>query len=109
MEVSDFYVSKDTTSFVIPPPLPSLPTHSLPSPQNYGFTKLTANSTTLVWEYIHNDDNKVYDSFVLTKSDGSGSVGEDVKERDEERNDSNQDSADDDKNDPQMGMSPNEL
>lgn len=44
--------------------------------QNYGFTKLTANSTTLVWEYIHNDDNKVYDTLVLTKSDGSGSVNE---------------------------------
>ena len=47
------------------------------SPQTYGFTRLTANSTTLVWEYIHNDDNKVYDTLVLTKSGGSGSVSED--------------------------------
>ena len=27
-----------------------------------------------MWEYIHNDDNKVYDTLVLTKSGGSGSV-----------------------------------
>ena len=96
---------------------------SLLSFQTYGFTKLTANSTTLVWEYIHNDDNKVYDRLVLTKSDGSGSIAkedddnrddddnkddkDDDKDRDDDRDVDRDDDRDDD--DPKMGMAPNEL
>ena len=64
--------------------------------QYYGFTKLTANSTTLVWEYIHNDDNKVYDKIVLTSSYGFGRAKE-----------KNTNSAEDVDHSPQM--SPNEL
>ena len=38
---------------------------SLPHPQNYGFSKLTANATTLVFEFITDSDNEVHDRLVL--------------------------------------------
>ena len=35
--------------------------------QHWGYTRFVANATTLVFEYIHNDDGQVHDSIVLTK------------------------------------------
>ena len=48
--------------------------HGLPT-QHYGFTKLFANSTTLKMEFIRHQDGAVHDSFVLTKTEGSGAYG----------------------------------
>lgn len=77
---------------------------------------MTVNSTTLVWEYIHNDDNKVYDTLVLTKSDDTGSLEEgeaEVKDEDKDGGDDDDgkrdDGGQDDNDSPQMGMAPNEL
>ena len=36
-------------------------------PQHWGMTRLTTNSTTLVFEFIHDDDGMVHDSLVLRK------------------------------------------
>ena len=36
--------------------------------QNYGYTRLAANATTLVFEFIRNEDNEVYDTLILEKS-----------------------------------------
>ena len=45
--------------------------------QHYGFTKLFANSTTLIFEFVRHTDGKVHDSFVLRKTgEGSGAYGE---------------------------------
>ncbi|KAL5499889.1 hypothetical protein EMCRGX_G011356, partial [Ephydatia muelleri] len=33
----------------------------------YGYSRITVNDTTLTFEYIHSDDNVVYDSFELQK------------------------------------------
>jgi hypothetical protein len=35
--------------------------------KHWGMTRLTMNSTTLLFEYIHNDDGMVHDKLVLTK------------------------------------------
>ena len=35
--------------------------------QHYGYTKLAANATTLVFEFIRNEDNEVYDMLILEK------------------------------------------
>ena len=67
--------------------------------QYYGFTRLTANATTLIWEFIHNDDNKVYDYLVLTKSDGSGSIRENNEEGGDNDGPAGEDRRDEDKDD----------
>eukprot|EP00731_Ephydatia_muelleri_P012123 Em0006g1017a len=36
--------------------------------QNYGYSRMNINMTHLVFQYVHNYDNKVYDSFVLKKN-----------------------------------------
>ena len=36
--------------------------------QHYGYSRITTNATTLVFEYVRNDDNKVHDSIVLKKN-----------------------------------------
>ena len=36
--------------------------------QHWGYTKFVANETTLVFEYIRNNDGKVHDSFILYKN-----------------------------------------
>jgi len=35
--------------------------------QHYGYTKLAANATTLVFEFIRDEDNEVYDMLILEK------------------------------------------
>eukprot|EP00731_Ephydatia_muelleri_P019790 Em0012g615a len=35
--------------------------------QHWGFSRFTANATTLVFEYVRDDDGQVHDSIVLTK------------------------------------------
>lgn len=36
--------------------------------QHYGYTKITANSTTLVWEFVRDEDNETFDKVILTNS-----------------------------------------
>lgn len=36
--------------------------------QHWGYCRFVANATTLVFEYIHNDDGKVFDTVVLQKN-----------------------------------------
>ena len=38
------------------------------STQHWGYSRFTANSSTLVFEYIWNDDGKVHDNVVLNKA-----------------------------------------
>ena len=40
---------------------------SLSHMQHWGLTRLTTNSTALVFEYIHDDDGMVHDRLVLKK------------------------------------------
>ena len=44
------------------------------SMQHYGISRISANATTLVFEFVWNEDGAVHDTLVLTRN-GSGGSG----------------------------------
>lgn len=75
---SSSYSKKGTTHVVVGMAGRNLHNNILPSSmpswlmyydlQNYGYSRMVINETHLVFQYVHDYDNKVYDSFVLKKS-----------------------------------------